>query len=170
MGNERYEQLLDYLDQKRDWVAARDLARYFGVSGRQIRSYVAAINRESETQPLIDSSNKGYRLSRAPVPAPDRLRLSEDSLPILPAQRNEHIITALLRSPRGCNVFDLAESLFISIPTLENDLGKIRRDTAGYSLILRRNRETVSLEGNERDKRRSLKYCLFQGSWEEGRT
>lgn len=97
MGNERYEQLLDYLDQKRDWVAARDLARYFGVSGRQIRSYVAAINRSSETQPLIDSSNKGYRLSRAPVP--DRLRLSEDSLPILPAQRSEHIITALLRSP-----------------------------------------------------------------------
>lgn len=170
MGNERYEQLLDYLDQKRDWVAARDLARYFGVSGRQIRSYVAAINRESETQPLIDSSNKGYRLSRAPVPAPDRLRLSEDSLPILPAQRNEHIIAALLRSPRGCNVFDLAESLFISIPTLENDLGKIRRDTAGYSLILRRNRETVSLEGSERDKRRFLKECLFQGSWEKVRT
>lgn len=107
----------------------RDLARYFGVSGRQIRSYVAAINRSSETQPLIESSNKGYRLSRAPVP--DRPRLSEDSLPILPAQRGEHIITALLRSPGGCNVFDLAESLFISVPTLENDLGKIRRGYCG---------------------------------------
>lgn len=169
MGNERYEQLLDYLRQKRDWVAARDLALHFGVSGRQIRSYVAAINRESGAQPVIDSSNKGYRLYRPSVLDKTGIRRARDSAPSSPLSRSEHIVTALLSRREGCNIFDLSEELFVSVPTLENDLGKIRREAAKYDLSLRRSRENLALVGCERQKRRFLKEFLFPEGWEKVR-
>ena len=70
MGNlRRYEQLLDYLDQKLRLGRRPGSGRYFGVSGRQIpAAMLAAINPVVETQPLIDSSTKATVLSRAPVP------------------------------------------------------------------------------------------------------
>ena len=167
MKNGRHEQLLEILYQKKEWIPAGELARALGVSTRQIRNYVTAINREAGTVPRIDSSGKGYRLSQRPVLSAYDAHSADMPAPILPAQRNAHITTTLLeRGNAGCNIFDLAEELFVSVPTLENDLGKIRKAANGYMLTLKRNHEMIVLEGAEEQKRCFIRDYLFQETLE----
>lgn len=167
MKSKRHEQLLEFLSQKKEWISAAELARTLGVSTRQVRNYITTINQEAGNVPKIDSSCKGYRLSQRPA------LLSEDTVPveipapILPAQRNNRIVTKLLEhGNEGYDIFDLSDELFVSIPTLENDLGKIRKAIIEYKLVLRRSHETLFLEGAEKDKRHFIHEYLFQEGWD----
>ena len=61
MLNRRQEQLIKLLTEKKEWMTSRELAGYFRVTDRTIRSDVDAVNRQGD-HPLVESNvRKGYR-------------------------------------------------------------------------------------------------------------
>ena len=117
--------LLDYLwHHYEHWVAAGELSSLLHVSTRQIRKYVSSLN-ENETSPLVISSNKGYRLNSAQQYLAYREKGSQNVE--TPQTRQNLIIQKLISSQDGIDLFDLADELFVSESTIENDIRSIRK-------------------------------------------
>ncbi|MFR3672741.1 MAG: HTH domain-containing protein [[Clostridium] innocuum] len=56
--------LLDYLwHHYESWISAAELSQLLHVSTRQIRKYISILNEEHVEEPLVISTNKGYKLS-----------------------------------------------------------------------------------------------------------
>ena len=62
--NEKIKQLLDILLQQKSYLTALQLSEMLGVTERSIRNYVRILNSSETQDPLIVSSNKGYRIQR----------------------------------------------------------------------------------------------------------
>lgn len=61
--NKKIEMLLDVLLRQDDYLTAEQLANMLGVTERSIRNYVSKLNQRSNEECLIESSNRGYRLT-----------------------------------------------------------------------------------------------------------
>lgn len=61
--NKKIEMLLDVLLRQDDYLTAEQLANMLGVTERSIRNYVSKLNQRSNEEYLIESSNRGYRLT-----------------------------------------------------------------------------------------------------------
>lgn len=163
MKERKTEKLLDYLLSEKDrWVSAGLLSDYLSVSDRQIRKYIAAINQNAQT-PLILSSNRGYRLD---IEAYNRYRRTHKKEAETPATRANYIIQKLVSKKEGYDVFDLADELFVSIPTIENDLKHVRQMIREYHLTLKRDRDRILLCGSERKKRNLMSWLIFSDSYD----
>lgn len=62
--NEKIKQLLDVLLQQKGYLTALQLSDMLGVTERSIRNYVRTLNSSETQDPLIVSSNKGYKIQR----------------------------------------------------------------------------------------------------------
>ncbi|MFT9272973.1 MAG: PRD domain-containing protein [Liquorilactobacillus nagelii] len=63
--NEKIKQLLDILLQQNGYLTALQLSEMLGVTERSIRNYVRTLNSSATQEPLIISSNKGYKIQRS---------------------------------------------------------------------------------------------------------
>ncbi|MDK1727897.1 BglG family transcription antiterminator [Dellaglioa algida] len=62
--NRNIERLLDILLQQNDYLTSYQLAEIIGVTERSIRNYVRTLNRNESYEPLVISSNKGYKIQK----------------------------------------------------------------------------------------------------------
>lgn len=62
--NRNIKLLLDILLQQNDYLTATQLAELLNVTERSIRNYVRTLNSNQEGEPLILSSNHGYKIQR----------------------------------------------------------------------------------------------------------
>lgn len=159
--DDRQNQLLRALDSSATALSGRDLAQRLQVSTRSIRQYARDINRQAGEE-VVQASHRGYTLDR---PAHDRLRARTSSTIRrydTPQQRlyfiARHLIT---HSGEGADVFDLADLLSVSPPTIEADLTRARELFREYGLAIRRDRDLLHLEGSERDQRRLARQILL---------
>lgn len=151
------ETLLDLLYEKNDWVESSYLSDHFGVSSRTIRNYVNKINSSNEEQ-MILSSYKGYRINENLYNKTkyDTKEYSFDT----PSQRSNYIVRKLLTSSVPLNIFELAEELYVSEPTIESDLKRARNFIRYFNLHILRDKEQLTMEGSERDKRKVISYLI----------
>lgn len=161
----RTKRLLSYLRDERTgrYIPAKELSGYLDVSTRQIRKYISKINEDSG-QELILSCNLGYRLDS------DAYVRFQETAPKqraeTPEMRRNYIIQKLICSRDGYDIFDFADELFISAPTLENDLKGIRDTIKPYSLTLRREKNLLQLDGAEKAKRAFMNSLLTSDSYD----
>ncbi len=159
MLNKRQEQLLDLLTEKRDWMTSRQLAGILKVTDRTIRSDIDAVNKHM-AQPLIESNvRRGYRI----VTAPKQRKEAESSsdIPQTPGARCIYMIQRLLFENQELNLTEVQNQIYISDFSIQNDLKRIRKMIEPYAgLKLVRNRECISLQGDEASKRRFYRDLL----------
>lgn len=161
MPNKRQEQLLALLAEKKDYMTSRQLAELLQVSDRTIRSDVDAINRSMEVPPIESNVRQGYRLAPdAKVVIRPREEVRDD-IPQTPGARCIYIIQKLLFEARELNLTVLQSQIYVSGYSIDNDLKRIRKMIEPYAnLKLVRNRECISLQGDEASKRRFYRDLL----------
>jgi lichenan operon transcriptional antiterminator len=157
---ERQSRLIAELRSARGWVTARELATRLGITSRSVRDYVRQLNGEGR-EPLVLSDQRGYRLDpdeyRRRRSRQSRQRRGSDS----PQQRLYFIIRHLVSHAEGADVFSLGEQLNVSPATIEVDLGRARELLREHSLVIRRTRDTVRIEGPERQQRRLVRHLIL---------
>lgn len=161
MPNKRQEQLLALLAERKDYMTSRQLAELLQVSDRTIRSDVDSINRSMETPPIESNVRQGYRLVHdAKIPSIPKAE-SRDDIPQTPGARCIYIIQKLLFETRELNLTVLQSQIYVSGYSIDNDLKRIRKMLEPYAnLKLVRNRECISLQGDEASKRRFYRDLL----------
>lgn len=141
--------MLDILSRRAAWVTAAELAGDLGVTTRSIRSYAAALGE------LVESGSNGYRV-RAEAYAVYAADTSRDFATGSPQERLVFLVRRLLDEPDGIEVYEIAESLFVSESTIESDLTRTRELLADTELTLERRNAVVRLVGPEIARRRLI--------------
>ena len=164
MSKNRQTQLLEYMVKKSNtWVKAQQLADRFDVSTRQIRKYITAINTPCQGSLLIESGPKGYCLHHEYYFSYKENidRLNADT----PQTRQNYIMQKLITNQPGYDVFDFQEELCVSLATIENDLKGIRKTLRNFELSLKRDKNNVTITGNERNKRSLMRNMIMPDSY-----
>ncbi|MFT4210268.1 MAG: PRD domain-containing protein [Microbacterium sp.] len=141
--------MLALLVRHNDWVTAGSLADALGVTPRSIRSYATALN--ARAGGVVESGPQGYR---AGSEAGAALRTAPAST--TPRDRLHAVVRALLDDADGIDVYEFAESSFVSPATIESDLARVRGLLGGTELTLERSASRARLTGTEAATRRLL--------------
>jgi lichenan operon transcriptional antiterminator len=162
----RQARMLDILARRAAWVTAAELAHDLGVTTRSIRSYAAALGE------LVESGASGYRVRTDAYAAYQAEAAAPDAgasyfAPGSPQERLVFLARRLLDEPDGVDVYETAESLFVSDSTIESDLTRLRGLLAGTELGLQRHGGVVELTGPE-IARRKLISRLFREEMRQG--
>ncbi|AGW40363.1 BigG family transcription antiterminator [Leifsonia xyli subsp. cynodontis DSM 46306] len=142
--------MLGILSRRAAWVTAAELARDLSVTTRSVRSYAAALGE------LIESGPAGYRVRPDVYAAYLADTSSPDVAAGSPQERLVFLVRRLLDAPEGVDVYETAESLFVSDSTIESDLTRIRGLLAGTELALERQGAVVRLTGSEIERRKLI--------------
>jgi len=159
MVSKKHKLLIDYLTRKSpEIVTSKELARNFDVTTRTIRNWIAAINNNDKS--LIKSSNSGYfiQLPSNMIEESVSSTMGNDSAS---ARRAKIFLELLKESGRKISIYDLANKFFISDSTLRNDIRKLKDEITTNSLELYISKDTIYLEGSEKDKRRHMVSLLY---------
>ncbi|WP_434315763.1 helix-turn-helix domain-containing protein [Leifsonia sp. P73] len=153
--------MLDILSRRAAWVTAAELAHDLGVTSRSIRSYSAALGE------LVESGPNGYRVKGDAYAA--YLADTSGASPTAgsPQERLAFLARRLLDEPEGIDVYETAESLFVSDSTIEADLTRVRSLLADTELELDRHGPVARLNGPE-IARRKLISRLFRDEMRQG--
>ncbi|WP_348789663.1 PRD domain-containing protein [Leifsonia sp. NPDC080035] len=146
--------MLDILSRRAAWVTAAELAHDLGVTTRSIRSYVAALGG------VVESGPNGYRV-RQDAYAALLADADQDADSGSPQERLVFVARRLLDEPEGIDVYETADSLYVSESTIESDLTRMRGLLAGTELTLERQGPIARLAGPE-IARRKLISRLFR--------
>lgn len=151
MLTKRQNMIMTIMNNQKDWIVGKDLAKLLNVSDRTIRNDIAAIN-EFYADTMIESNiRKGYRIQREKVK-----RFIEETKKEIPETGEERrwLILKTLVEHNQVNIYQLADQMCISEFSLENDMNKIRKLLDNYQgLKVIRQSNMLQLSGGEREKR-----------------
>ncbi|GAE03261.1 hypothetical protein CBO05C_2951 [Clostridium botulinum B str. Osaka05] len=164
MNNEREKAFIDFLLKKNQWIKTSVLANHFGVSSRTIRKYVNAINLNYENKPLILSSNLGYKLDYSTYMEYKDHTVRMLDKPQTPDERLYYLLNQMIVHSEGIDLFDLCDTLYVSMPTLENDLRKSKTLLKSFNLSFHRKGDLVVLDGLEQNKRKLMSHIFYEES------
>ena len=167
----RQAKVLEVLSRNGTWVTAAELADHVGVTPRSIRTYVGEIKEAAEPLDVIESGPRGYRLNSEAYAS--FLARANGDVPAgstnggSPQERLVRLARRLIDEPDGFDVYETAESLFVSDSTIESDLSRMRGLLADTELALTRHGSRVLLTGPELARRRLLSR-LFRDETRQG--
>lgn len=151
MLTKRQNMIMTIMNNQKDWIVGKDLAKLLNVSDRTIRNDIAAIN-EFYADTMIESNiRKGYRIQGEKVK-----RFIEGTKKEIPETGEERrwLILKTLVEHNQVNIYQLADQMCISEFSLENDTNKIRKLLDNYQgLKVIRQSNMLQLSGGEREKR-----------------
>lgn len=151
MLTKRQNMIMTIMNNQKDWIVGKDLAKLLNVSDRTIRNDIAAIN-EFYADTMIESNiRKGYRIQGEKVK-----RFIEETKKEIPETGEERrwLILKTLVEHTQVNIYQLADQMCISEFSLENDMNKIRKLLDNYQgLKVIRQSNMLQLSGGEREKR-----------------
>ena len=151
MLTKRQNMIMTIMNNQKDWIVGKDLAKLLNVSDRTIRNDIAAIN-EFYADTMIESNiRKGYRIQGEKVK-----RFIEETKKEIPETGEERrwLIRKTLVEHNQVNIYQLAGQMCISEFSLENDMNKIRKLLDNYQgLKVIRQSNMLQLSGGEREKR-----------------
>ena len=106
-------ELMVYLKKRDEWVASQILSDVLQVSTRTIRKFVKEINMDYQTENVILSSSKGYKLNQNLLSSL-YVRESFEDLSDLPEDRLNKIIQLLIKAKcGGIHIYDISEQLYV---------------------------------------------------------
>lgn len=139
-------------------LTSKTLAQTLNFSVRTIKTLVKDIN---EAFPgTIYSSKQGYTLVKKEAIT----KISEYFDSTNSAAPRNQLIVRLISSTAPINRFDLAEEMFISISTLQNELQRIKAYLVHFDLKLVSKNNHLHIEGLEKNKRKVISDILYHQS------
>lgn len=165
MLNKRQERLIGILSERQDYMTSRELAALLSVSDRTIRSDVEAVNKSMAAPSIESNVRQGYRYVGADGgmrhSGMEEARAGKAGIPQTPGARCTYIIQKLMFEVKELNLTELQSQVYVSGYSIENDLKNIRKMLEPYgNLKLSRNKECISLKGDELSKRRFYRDLL----------
>ncbi len=155
-------ELMVYLKKRDEWVASQILSDLLQVSTSTIRKFVKEINMDYQTENVILSSSKGYKLNQNLLSSL-YVRESFEDLSDLPEDRLNKIIQLLIKAKcGGIHIYDISEQLYVSESTVRQDIRKIKDKIEQYCLDICIQNDYLYLQGSERDKRKLIKETLYE--------
>lgn len=127
-----------------------DLALLLDCSVRTIQNEISAINRHHK---IILSSNKGYSIDEKKY---ESNFVSKDYTKI-----DNEALKILLFANEPTHIYDLSDTLYVSVTTLEKYLKTYIPLLNDYSLTLERHKGYLSIHGDEINKRQLIKNLII---------
>lgn len=159
MISKRQKKIIMLMNENKEWIIGRELAKLLGVSDRTIRNDIAGINNFYKEVLIESNIRRGYKIDEYKVHSLN-IEISE-IIPQTSDERCAYIIQELLFGQGKINLVLLQEKIFISDSSLDNDIKKIRILLARYpSLKIIRRSSYIELTGNEEEKRSLYKNLL----------
>ena len=156
MFNKRQKDIINFLRGNIQPTTAQQLADLFGVTTRTIRSDIELINQE-DLNFKITSSNFGYNLNILSTEVNNY-----DIFPQTKEERQSYITQQLLLETKQLSIMDLSDKLYVSVGTIENDIKNIKVKLDSYQLGVIKNKNFLSLSGDENQKRKLFRELLNQ--------
>lgn len=156
--NNRQQEIIKVLTESKDWLNGKQLAEFFHVTSRTIRSDIETINFELNTKLIISNPHYGYKIdSKAKV----KNHTITSKIPQTSEDRYLYILKKLLFDNHEISLRRLQEELFVSETTIEKEITKIRKMVKIYpDLEIKRTKNYVVIIGNEENKRKLYKNML----------
>ncbi|MGX7419529.1 BglG family transcription antiterminator [Carnobacterium gallinarum] len=154
--NKKETALIKMLTQQQTWLSATYLSEALSTSTRTIRNYVYRINQKAGLE-LIVSSRQGYQIDC--TFGVEEL-LSQNKRDVYTPKDRLNYLMNLLIQHRNVDYFDVAETLFVSVPTIEKDTLRLRKKLCGFNLTLVKHGQFLSMEGEEVNFRRLASTML----------
>lgn len=153
----RQRAIIAYLAKRQQyWVTATELAAFCNCTTRTIRNQITKIN---EMEQQIISSNQGYQIKQS---------THHNKVIQTTNDRQSQLFLTLLKSNHGIDLYDLADTMFLSESTLKKDIQILRNEIQNKQLKLTIKANQIYLEGTERDKRRYMISLLYEeGDYQE---
>jgi len=161
------DKLLGFLVDSEDWVDSTALSRFLCVTSRTIRNYINEINALSESDSIIESSSKGYKINRSNFENSKIHKVENHNSTFSPKERCDFILKKCLTSSSPIQFFELSEELFISESTLEADLSKVRHFISDFELTIHHDHELILLKGFERNKRKLMSSIIRKETYDD---
>lgn len=162
MRKNREKEILNiFLSHKEDGVTLQEIEQQLGISGRQIRNYIQALNAQT-SECFIVQKNRRYQLCSDYQSYLSVFEKEE----LTPQKRVYKIISYLLSNGNGIDAFSLADELYISRSTLDHDIKRVKKKLDSFQLQLVSIRDQLRLEGSEIQKRRLASYMLHTENYE----
>ncbi len=143
--------IINKIKNEKTWISAKELAEFFGVSSRTIRSRINEINHHSI---IIKSSYRGYIYNST----------SHDFIETTSSKNNnefaDFILRKLIQEKEMINIYDLADSMYISDSQFERCLNQVKEYIKPFDLELFRKRNMIRLQGDELNKRRLINNLI----------
>lgn len=140
-------------------ISGEELARTLKVSTRTVRNYVRELN--AGRRPIVVSSRDGYSLQIDAYQGYLHDHQREQMVtPSAPRERVPYILHTLVTADASVSVYALAEQLHVSDSTVEADLTRARIVAHDFGLALMRQGTEVSLQGDERHRRRLVRHIM----------
>ncbi len=149
----RQKDLIAYLEKQNGEVSGNELAKFFGVSDRTIRSDIQKINSFYNTEKII-GNRKGYYLN------PQKCQnIRSTTLPQTSQERTIYILRKALFDG-FVELYDISDELYVSNIVIEQDIKKLQETLEPLQLKILRKDNKYYLEGNEEDKRKLFRHLL----------
>ena len=148
------QKIVEYLSEKKGWVKAAQLSDFLGISTRQVRKYIASINKNKK---YVLSSGQGYQLAQSLY---SEFTMKQKNSSSDQDYRQKYIIQKLITTPEGCDIFDLADELYVSESTIKKDLQNVKTYLKKCHISLTTRRNIIRLECSEEYKRRLMYYFV----------
>jgi lichenan operon transcriptional antiterminator len=152
--------LLQFLNERGDWVKGNRIAEKLQVTERTVRNYVRSINAHVQI-PRVISGEQGYRIN------PDQDRLSLDRYmnsftQLVPINRVNEVLRRLcLANDEGLDVAQLEDELFVSSSTIESDLQNVKSTLKNSGLQLVRKDMRIVLIADETQRRKIMTRIFY---------
>ena len=162
----RQRHILNYLRNNDGYVTGSQLSKWLHVTPRSIRSDISALNyslKDSNIS-IISKHSYGYKL-QANNPEELRQLIQSSTSFIFKTDRILHIAMKLCTAEKPIDLYDLADEMFVSKTTLDSDLNTFKKTIENFSIQITINKNHISIENNERKKRRLLLH-LYSQDWD----
>lgn len=153
----RQKKLMLLLSSHSAVVTGKLLCEQLSVSLRTLQNEIKAINQSAGIR-VICSTNRGYLLDRTAYLETD---LSNQKVP---EQENdqETLLKKLLLDGGTYPFTELAESLYMSLSTLNRKLGQIQKKIEPDGLTVKRENGSVFIQGTELNKRKMIRKLIYE--------
>lgn len=146
MKNDKQKQLLEILSSASQSISSATLANMLGISERTVRNYIKYLNENKLA--IIVSSREGYKL--------ESKNTQHQSTKSENETRVWKVLSDLLTNKDGFNVFDEAESLYVSSSTILNTvIPQVKKIAKEYDLRIESQNYQFYLRGSEQNRRKN---------------
>ena len=164
----RKDIILRALIENRDFISSDSLAQLIGVTSRTIRNDIKQLHTELMAQriELLSIPGQGTKLNDADhnkaLVYYQQKKMESALVPILPDDRQLHILGKEIFAGGPLTYECLADELFVSRSTIENDLNELENWLSLYDMQLTKKPfYGVQLEGEESALRYAMVYVLL---------
>ena len=163
----RQRKLLNYIQQKTEYVTGEELAKHLNVSARTIRNDINEMNQLLEDHGIQVHSkrSRGYLLFSEDNNLLKELSQTGRSF-LSREDRIRHIAFRLCLAEHPINLYDLEDEMYISHTTLEHDLEMLRsKYILPFPHIDFHRAQNTIFFGKDEQKRRAILNKLFTENW-----